>query len=127
MLVKGTIIQIDYLNECPKALAHIDVFDSPNKEPINLWCNISYPPGMSDSYKVNDLVYISFLENEIGKPVIIGRLYSSLESNKGTEVPNGYMNLQNLDVGGRATLPLDTTIGDIHGYDIKNAVANSLL
>lgn len=66
----------------------------------------SYQPGNLNSLRVGDCVFVSFEDNRMGKPVIIGKLYSGHE-----DAPTDAVNASTISVSDRATLPADTTVG----------------
>ena len=33
------------------------------------------PPGIHSGYKENDIVFLSFTENDLGRPIVLGQLY----------------------------------------------------
>lgn len=78
---------------------------------------VATSPCISEDYNEDDVVYVAFEDRQIEKIVIIGSLFL-LDNSKS----RGFANLQNLKVGGSATLPITTTIGDVSGQDIVDLV-----
>jgi hypothetical protein len=33
------------------------------------------PPGIHSGYKVDDIVFLSFTENDLGRPIVLGQLF----------------------------------------------------
>lgn len=68
-------------------------------------------PGINNVYKVNDVVYISFEDNLINKPVILGKLFTLNEDKESitTTITARTQEILELD-----KLPLNTFIGDIN-------------
>ena len=81
-----------------------------------MYATLCYNPGAENGYRVDDIVYISFENNQVGEPVIIGKLFlnNTQESNNSTYLIGDELNISN-----NAKLPMNTTIGDIKGEDIN--------
>lgn len=77
-------------------------------------CSICYNPGNLKGYKVGDIVYVGFENNQIDKPVVLGKLY------KGEEEASNYSLANSLKVTENATLPYNTTIGNLDFSEIKS-------
>lgn len=84
-------------------------------EQATLECTCCLPGGIYDSYKEGDMVYIGFVNNLLNYPVILGRIY------KGTSdvEPRSLNAIDNLNVYSSASLPENTSIGDISFSDLK--------
>ena len=66
--------------------------------------------GSNNQFQRGDIVFIAFENNDLGAPVIIGHLYR----NALLEVSNSsVIESTSLNVSGKASLPMSTTIGDI--------------
>lgn len=79
------------------------------------YATLCYNPGAENGYRVGDIVYVAFENNQIGEPVIIGKLFL----NKTQDSENStYLIGDELNVSKKATLPLNTTIGDITGEQL---------
>lgn len=105
-----------------KAKVHLNVFDSPGF-PVNddLDCTIACEPGNSCSYKVDDVVFVGFENNSVNKPVILGKLYLGKETGVSTCV-----SADSLEATNKATLPLNTTIGEVTGAELYALTHNSM-
>ena len=90
---------------------------SPNATPteqlsISPICAI---PGGKYNYSVGDIVFVTFEDNDLGRPVILGQLYADID-NQGL----ASLTLDSLEVKQSATLPSDTSIGNVSAESIKN-------
>lgn len=90
---------------------------SPNATPteqlsISPICTI---PGGKYNYSVGDIVFVTFEDNDLGRPVILGQLYADID-NKGL----ASLTLDSLVVKQSTTLPADTSIGNVSADAIKN-------
>lgn len=70
-------------------------------------------PGISPKYQVGDVVYVSFEDDDLGKPVIIGRL----NTNSSSSVSD--INIHSLKVSIDADLPKSSIIGDINSNELS--------
>ena len=112
MLTKGYIVELSTSTN-NKFKVRIPLFDSAGQDTLTNEDNIveatlCYEPSNLDSYEVGDCVFIEFENDEESKPVIIGKLYTI--DSKGNR---GLGNLSTLNVSSSATLPLDSTLGDV--------------
>ena len=78
-----------------------------------LLCN---QPGEYNGYNVGDCVFVSFENDKLNTPIILGKLYVNQEG----ELPT-YHILNELNVTSRVTLPENTTIGNYTLGDILNS------
>lgn len=79
------------------------------------YATLCYNPGAENGYRVGDIVYVAFENNQIGEPVIIGKLFL----NKTQDSENStYLIGDELNISKKATLPSNTTIGDITGEQL---------
>lgn len=70
---------------------------------------LSHVPGISESYKANDVVFIGFEDHLSSKPVILGKLYVD----GGGEYGRGSYSVNSMTVASYASLPENTTIGGV--------------
>lgn len=113
MITKGIIISV---NQDNTLFVRLPLFESASDSRNNqiVKCTICYNPGNLNSYKENDVVFVAFEDNQINKPVVIGKLYLGQEK----EATNhSYSN--SLTVTENATLPSETKIGSLDFSDIK--------
>lgn len=80
-----------------------------------MYATLCYNPGAENGYRVGDVVYISFENNQVGEPVIIGKLFlnTTQESTNTTYLIGDELNISN-----NAKLPISTLIGNRSGSDI---------
>jgi hypothetical protein len=71
-------------------------------------CNLCYMPGCLNAYAVDDIVYISFIDNSLSHPVIIGKIYTGKEEKATT-----FGSFDSLAITSKAQLPKNTSFGDI--------------
>ena len=69
------------------------------------------PPGFSNSYQVGDIVFIYFEDNEVNKPIVIGKLYLTNQ----TKCVGGIY-CEDLQVSNSASLPINTKIVQSPGF-----------
>lgn len=84
-----------------------------------LVATVSDNPAISEEYKVDDVVYISFEEHQANKPVIIGKLYVEGSGHRGSA------NFESLSVSTKVNLPKDTTICGKDLSQLLNKVENN--
>ena len=91
-----------------KCEVHIPIFDVPgtfNKTILTAAINIT--PGVHSGYEVGDTVIVSFVDEAINKPIVLGKLYLGV----GEEVSNrGIVSCDRLEVGQQATIPVTTEL-----------------
>lgn len=106
MLTKGVIRSINRSgNRC---MVELPLFQTPSDpNPVILEALISITPGTFNNLFVNDVVFVSFEENALEKPIILGKLF------RGTTIENntngGAVVADTLRVNSGATLPATTT------------------
>ena len=79
-------------------------------------------PGQYEAYNDGDKVYISFVNNNISHPVILGKIYQNLEEASVTK-PASYFKVNSLEVTEDAILPANTKIGNL---DLSNLEVTAL-
>jgi hypothetical protein len=107
MIVKGIIKTIDYNgNMCT---VRLPLFESSSKSgEVILPATIAIQPGLINSYKEEDVVLISFENNKIETPVVIGKLY--LGATAESKESRGNINVTGLTVSTKASIPLTTEL-----------------
>lgn len=109
MITKAQILKIS--DDRKKFLVHIPLFNYAGDEnKFTEWATLCYQPGNLESYKVEDVVFVCFENSDIGKPVIIGKLYLGKED----EDLNNEMIAGNLKVSNSVHLPENTNIGNVN-------------
>ena len=117
MVTKGIITAIPIGEEENKYLVRLPFFEDATQDSADIVyeCTLSEPSGIIQGYSVGDIVYCTFEDNNLGRPVIIGKLFSRSLENIGAEI-----NTLELDVGSRANLPANTSIGNATPEDVAN-------
>ena len=117
MVTKGIITAIPIGDENNKYLVRLPFFEdaTQDSEEIIYEATLSEPSGIIQGYGIGDIVYCTFEDNNLGRPVIIGKLFAKGLENIGAEI-----NTLELDVGNRANLPANTTIGNATPEDVAN-------
>ena len=112
LVTKGIIKSIDYASNTYNV--NIPLFEGVNNDfPVTLPAIAAVPPGVFNGYNVNDVVIITFEDNSIAKPVIVGKLYLGASQEK-TEM-RGAISCASLRVGSSCELPLSTKIAYTQG------------
>ena len=134
MITLGTIISIDNAsNFCQVRLPTLEGVG--NITTTTLTATQMLPPGISAGYEVGDVVFVAFVDNSLGRPVVLGQLYKG--PNKGTKIDGigrdndnslgeaATMACGELTVSGKAILPLDTTIvGSRENYTLNDLISD---
>ena len=84
-----------------------------NIDQVDIWATMMLPPGIHDGYKEGDIVFISFSDNSLNKPVVLGQLYrGSVNEYLGAEKDKfdraGTFSCDNLHVYDEVKIPLST-------------------
>ena len=111
MITKGIIIKTPNGTN-NKYTVRIPIFESANNtgsEFVTYEASVCISPGSYYGLNVGDVVFISFEDNRMSKPVIIGKLFITPDVETGA-----YNALQVLKVSDKAELPSNTTIGDMN-------------
>lgn len=74
--------------------------------PVEAEALVSIPPGIFNNLVVGDVVFVAFEENALEKPIIIGKLFTGINSEN--EVAGGAGILDTLKVRTAATIPCTT-------------------
>lgn len=124
MITKGYIVEI--LRENNKFNVRIPFFETASMRSFDeksssviYESTLCYQPGNLNSYNVGDCVFVGFEDNQLEKPIILGKLYLG-EEKKATN----YQFASSLKVEEKTILPNDTKIGDIHLSVILEALRN---
>ena len=117
MVTKGIIMSVPKGEEDNIYEVRLPFFEDPieNAEEIIYESVLNEAPGILQGYNVGDVVYCAFEDNNMARPVIIGKLFSTSLENMGAEIQT-----LDLDVTKRASLPIHTTIGNATEEDISN-------
>lgn len=107
MITKGEIQSVDYTgNTC---VVRIPYFESAGiTDRIYAEATVCNPPGIYNSYKAGDVVFLAFDDGEPGQPVILGKLF--LGASKEQNDPRGVINAESSLISKNASLPLSTKL-----------------
>lgn len=121
MITKGYIVGKS-TQSSNKYLVRIPIFESAGIGQTNnelnssvSECTLSHNPGTYEALKPGDCVFVSFEDNRFSQPIILGKLFVNVE-----EQSSGYQYNTDLKVTHKATLPADTTIGNVPFDNILN-------
>lgn len=119
MLTKAIIQSIDYAKNMCRVRIPLFENASRNVNIIEADAQINIVPGIYNSYKTGDVVFIGFEENKMELPVILGKLFVSASAESGSY--RGNVSGNSLAITDTAQLPYST----IFNYD-KIAQNNTL-
>ena len=107
LVTKGIIKSIDYTSNTYNV--NIPLFEGVNNDfPVTLPAIATIPPGVFNGYKINDVVIITFEDNSLSKPIIVGKLYLGASQEKGEM--RGTVSCDSLRINSTCELPLSTKI-----------------
>jgi hypothetical protein len=108
MIVKGLIKSINFAdNSCR---VRIPLFETAaSKGEVVLNATMLIQPGMYNGYIEGDVVFIDFENDDLGQPIVLGKLYLGAAKEAATTVHSA-LAVSNLTVTSNATLPMDTRI-----------------
>ena len=113
MVTKGIIKSIDYNGNTCKV--RVPILESAcDDAEIVLSAIFSTTPGVFNGYKEEDVVIVSFEDNNYENAIILGKLY--LGASKESEDPRGTVSCANLKSENQATIPLSSKLV----YDAKD-------
>lgn len=117
MVTKGIIVSVPIDVDDNKYEVRLPFFEdaTEDSDEIIYESTLAEAPGIIQGYRVGDVVYCAFEDNNLARPVIIGKLFSTELENMGAEIQT-----LDLDVTERASLPEHTTIGNATEQDISN-------
>ena len=122
MILSAVIETIDYNNyTCEVQLP--DLQSAADDLPVIKTAAIAEVPGLQHSYKKGDLVWVAFVRDEKKFPVVIGKLVN----NTNISEPGGALQLETLEISGKATLPGSINFKNNEpGYDNLTGIINKL-
>lgn len=107
MLTKGIIKSINY--ESNEGTVRVPLFETASQhEEFVSNAVFSIVPGIYNSYKVGDVVWVEFENNSLETAVILGKLY--VDSKEENNSFRGAVSIESLNVSKNATLPVSTTL-----------------
>lgn len=111
MLTKAIIQSIDYTKNLCKVRIPLFENASRNVDMIEADAQFNIVPGIYNSYKTGDIVFIGFEENKMELPVILGKLFVSASAEAGSY--RGSVSGNSLAITDIAQLPYST----VFNYD----------
>lgn len=112
MITKGKVIS----KNGNKYTVSLPIFKtSDNNKDFISEATLCYSPGTYNAINIGDIVVVGFQDNELSRPIIIGKFFSSDEELNAV----GLNKVETLFVNTKATLPNNTQLGDISVSDIK--------
>lgn len=131
MIVKGIIKSIDVQgNTC---VVRMPSFETAGNDEIIATATVSNSPGSYNGYKVDDVVWVAFENDQLECPVIIGKLYLGIEAERAD--PRGTLNVVDSKISRTAEIPFDTKLGrnlepgmpkTLAPFNSLNSIANNL-
>ncbi len=106
MLTKAIIQNIDYTKNICRVRIPLFENASRNVNIIEADAQFSVVPGIYNSYKTGDIVFIGFEENRMELPIILGKLFVSTSAEAST--PIGNLSGNSLSITETAQLPYST-------------------
>lgn len=110
-----------------------------NKVKVELWATMILPPGIHGGYEKGDVVFVSFTDNSLSRPVVLGQLYrgTSSSGNRIDGLGNASDKIDkasdftcvNLVAEGNVTLPSSTKLtyaGETAYYATLQAMADTV-
>ena len=119
MLTKAIIQSIDYTKNICRVRIPLFEKAARNVQMVEADAQLNIVPGIYNSYKTGDIVFIGFEENKIDLPVILGKLFVSTSSEESSY--RGNLSGNSLAITEMAQLP-HTTI-----FNFDEATQNSTL
>lgn len=117
MLVKG-IIMSQLQTGSNKVKVRLPCFESAGVDKkIIVQALIAYNPGNLFSYRVGDVVIVSFENNQVDQPIILGKLFVEAE-----DKASNFSYANSLEVTEKAKLPANTMLGDLTYDELYAAV-----
>jgi hypothetical protein len=106
-----------------------------NTKQVTMWATMMLPPGIHAGYEVGDVVFVSFVDNSLNRPLVLGQLY---RGNQGTAIDNigkgsdkldraSDFSCGNLDATGNVSLPASTTFKVLSGTKVTDTKTFQML
>ena len=117
MITKGIIVSIPVEPTDNKYQVRLPFFEdaTENADQVIYEATLIEAPGIIQGYDIDDVVYCDFEDNDLGRPVILGKLFSREIENRGAEIETN-----SLVVNDRTRLSKRTSIGDATESDVAN-------
>lgn len=133
MVTTGIIksIEIDSETNIQYYSVEIPIFSTPNennKDNYTIKSYCSSTPGFYNQYNIDDKVYVCFVNNELGMPLIIGKINEPIPYRNG-EVDVGKATslaiLDELYVARKVKLPTNTEIDGVNLKELKESILST--
>ena len=116
MITKAIIQSINAASN--RCIVRMPLFETAaNQNPVTAEALINISPGLFNNFEVGDIVFISFEENAIEKPIVIGKLFRGVDIE--SDIRGGAAILDSLKVRSSATIPSSTL------YEFNTNTANN--
>lgn len=124
MITVGIIKEKRYNNDTLMYLVDLSVFKFPGviNSPINnteIEATVCVEPGTYEPYKTGDKVYIGFVNNDLGQPVILGKIAQKFDEREDSTV---YQYINSLQVTSEVELPKSFKLGDFTYQDLYDTI-----
>ena len=107
MITSAEILEVDVMTNLCKV--RIPILEGVgNKTRVELWAMMVLPPGIRSGYKKGDIVFVSFTDNSLGKPIVLGQMYRGPYQAIENIDQAASIDCRDLRVDGEAILPLNT-------------------
>lgn len=124
MITVGIIKEKYYDNETLIYKVDLPIFKSPGvtETPLTttiIEATVSVAPGTYEPYNIEDQVYIGFVNNELGQPVILGKIAKKYNE----KIESSALNkINSLEVTNNVVLPKNITLGEFNYKDLYNTI-----
>ncbi len=123
MITKGVIQSVNRKGN--KCAVQLPLFETAaTTGPVVIDALINIPPGVYNSYFVGDVVFVSFEENALEKPIVIGKMYRNANFEKNT--PGGAGVFNSLHVRDEAIVQAATTYFNFTASEKKELAGRNL-
>ena len=124
MVTAAEIQSIDFTsNSC---VVRIPFFETVNTiDPFTLEAKICIPPGIYNGYQVGDTVWVDFIDDIKGQPLVIGKIYQGVKE-ENTKA-SGAVHSSELITSNSAKLPKNTTFENVDAeYNSISKIINKI-
>ena len=127
MIVKGIIKTIDFKgNTCTVRIPVLE--NSANGAEVVIPAVFSMIPGLYNGYKVDDVVFVAFENDQLNSPVVISKLYLGADTE--SKNPRGAINADSFKATNPITIPVSTKLtldndpNKLNTAKVKNGLAD---
>ena len=114
MITLAQIIGLDYDSNLCKV--RVPLLEQAGSSAVILEATMLLPPGIHSGYKVNDIVFLSFTDNDLGRPIVLGQLYlgnteNIMAADQAGSISCEFLEVENeLKLGGRKLTEVLSTL-----------------